>query len=167
MLLFVIIKSETHFRPYTPDQMFLLPPNIREWLPEDDPIYFILDVVDQLDLSEIYNSYNGSKGGQPPYNPRMMTSLLIYAYCVGIFSSRKIEKATFDRVSFRVICADQHPDHDTIADFRKRHLQALSGLFAQVLLICQEVGLVKLGHVSLDGTKVKANASLLKAFVQP
>lgn len=158
------MKNQTRFKPYTPGQLLLLPPDMRDWLPEDDLAYFIMDVVGQLDLSDIYQSYDGSKGGQPPFDPEMMTSLLLYAYCVGVPSSRKIEKATHERVPFRILTADQHPDHDTIAEFRKRHLDALVGLFVQVLCICQKAGLVKLGHVSLDGTKVKANASKHKAM---
>jgi transposase len=158
------MKTQIHFKPYQPNQLLLLPPDMRQWLPEDDLTYFIMDVVNELDLSAIYQSYDSSKGGQPPFAPKMMTSLLLYAYCVGIPSSRKIEKATYYQIPFRVIAADQHPDHDTIAEFRKRHLKALSGLFVQALLLCREVGLVKLGHVSLDGTKVKANASKHKAM---
>lgn len=158
------MKTQIHFKPYQPNQLLLLPPDIRQWLPEDDLSYFIMDVVNELDLSAIYQSYDSCKGGQPPFAPKMMTSLLLYAYCVGIPSSRKIEKATYYQIPFRVIAADQHPDHDTIAEFRKRHLKALSGLFVQALLLCRQVGLVKLGHVSLDGTKVKANASKHKAM---
>jgi len=158
------MTNQTKFKPYTPGQLLLLPPNMRDWLPEDDLVYFVMDTVGQLDLSDIYRSYDGSKGGQPPFDPEMMTGLLLYAYCVGVPSSRKIEKATYERVPFRVLTADQHPDHDTIAEFRKRHLGALVGLFVQVLLICQKAGLVKLGHVALDGTKVKANASKHKAM---
>jgi len=158
------MKNQTRFKPYTPGQLLLLPPDMKDWLPEDDLAYFIMDVVGQLNLSDIYLSYDGSKGGQPPFDPEMMTSLLLYAYCVGVPSSRKIEKATYERVPFRVLTADQHPDHDTIAEFRKRHLEALVGLFVQILSICQKTGLVKLGHVSLDGTKVKANASKHKAM---
>lgn len=137
---------------------------MKKWLPEDDLAYFIMDVVNELDLSAIYQSYDRSKGGQPPFEPKMMTALLLYAYCIGMPSSRKIEKATYHQVPFRVITADQHPDHDTIAEFRKRHLKALSKLFVQALQLCQRVGLVKLGHVSLDGTKLKANASKHKAM---
>ena len=159
-----VMKTQTQFKPYQPNQLLLLPPDMRQWLPEDDLSYFIMDVVNELDLSAIYQSYDSSKGGQPPFAPKMMTSLLLYAYCVGIPSSRKIEKATYYQIPFRVIAADQHPDHDTIAEFRKRHLKALSGLFVQALLLCRQVGLVKLGHVSLDGTKVKANASKHKAM---
>ncbi len=118
----------------------------------------------ELDLSAILKDYEGSKGGQPPYNAGMMVRLLLYAYCVGVPSSRKIEKATHERVPFRVISANQHPDHDTIAEFRKRHLSALSDLFVQVLELCRKAGLVKLGHVALDGTKVRANASKHKAM---
>ena len=158
------MKTHTQFRPYEPNQLLLLPPDMRTWLPEDDLVYFIMDVVRGLELSAIYRDYDQGKGGQPPYDPRMMAGLLLYAYCVGVFSSRKIEKATYHSVPFRVLCADQHPDHDTIAEFRKRHLKALSGLFVQVLRLCQTVGLVKLGHVALDGTKVRANASKHKAM---
>ena len=137
---------------------------MKQWLPDDHLVYFIMDVVSQLDLGAIYDCYDGSKGGQPPFDPRMMVSLLFYSYCIGLPSSRKIEKATYERVAFRILTADQHPDHDTVADFRKRHLKSLGGLFVEVLRLCQQVGLVKLGHVSLDGTKVKANASKHKAM---
>jgi len=137
---------------------------MRDWLEEDDLVYFIMDVVKELDLSEIYACYDGSQGGQPPYDPVMMTSLLLYAYCIGMPSSRKVEQATYTSVPFRVLTADQHPDHDTIAAFRKRHLQSLAELFVQILQICRQAGLVKLGHVSLDGTKVRANASKHKAM---
>ena len=125
---------------------------------------FISDVVDVLDLSEIFNAYGDSRRGQPPYHPVMMVKLLLYAYCSGKPSSRKIERATYEDVAYRMLAAGQHPDHDTIAAFRKRHLEALAGLFLQVLLLCREAGLVKLGHVALDGTKVKANASKHKAM---
>lgn len=124
---------------------------------------FLSDVVDALDLSAIYADYNSVRG-QPPYHPKMMLKLLLYAYCTGKPSSRKIETATHEDVAYRVLSADQHPDHDTISAFRKRHLPALSGLFLQVLLLCREAGLVKLGHVALDGSKVKANASKHKAM---
>jgi transposase len=154
----------SRFKSYCPDQILLLPPDMKQWLPEGDLAYFLMDVVGELDLSAIYNRYSSSRAGQPPYNPRMMTSLLLYAYCMGMPSSRKIEAATFNQIPFRVITADQHPDHDTIADFRKMHLKALAGLFVGVLQLCQKAGLVKLGHISLDGTKVKANASKHKAM---
>jgi len=158
------MKTQTQFKPYQPNQLLLLPPDMKQWLPEDDLAYFIMDVANELDLSAIYQSYDSSKGGQPAFDPKMMTSLLLYAYCVGIASSRKIEKATYHQIPFRVLTADQQPDHDTIAEFRKRHLKALSGLFVEALRLCQKAGLVKLGHVSLDGTKVKANASKHKAM---
>jgi transposase len=154
----------TRFRSYAPDQLLLLPPDLREWLPEGHAAYFILDVLDELDLSEIYASYDGSKGGRPGFDPRLLTGLLLYGYCQGVTSSRKIEKATYESVPFRVLAANQHPDHDTIAEFRRRHLSALSGLFVQVLRLCQRAGLVRLGHVALDGTKLRANASKHKAM---
>lgn len=152
------------FRPYEPDQSLLLPPSLHDWLPEGDLAYFILDVVGKLDLSAIYAKYDGSKGGYPPYDVKMMTALLLYAYCQGMPSSRKIERATHESVPFRVISANQHPDHDTISEFRRTHRIALAGLFLQVLEMCQEAGLVTLAHVSLDGTKVRANASKHKAM---
>jgi transposase len=152
------------FRPYEPDQLFLLPPDLKQWLPEDDLVYFIIDLVNELNLERIYELYDSSRGGQPAYNPRMMVGLLLYAYCIGMPSSRKIEQATYHSIPFRVLTANQHPDHDTIAEFRSRHLKALSQLFTQVLLLCRQAGLVKLGHVALDGTKVRANASKHKAM---
>ena len=153
------------FRPYTLDQRLLLPPDMREWLPDDDLALFISDVVDELDLSAIVGAYeNGDSRGQPPYHPAMMVKVLLYAYCTGRPSSRKIERATYHDVAFRVLAADQHPDHDSIAEFRRRHLHALAGLFVQVLRLCQAAGLVKLGHVALDGTKLRANASKHKAM---
>src|SRR5438128_4566893 len=153
------------FRPYSLDQRLLLPPDLREWLPEDDLAWFISDTVDELDLSAILRSYETADGrGQPPYHPALMVKLLLYAYCVGRPSSRKIERASYDEVAFRVLAADQHPDHDSLAGFRRRHLGALAGLFGQVLQLCQRAGLVTLGHVALDGTKIKANASKHKAM---
>jgi len=152
-----------NFRPYDLDQL-ILPTDMREWLPEGHLANFIIDVVAGLDLSAIINTYDASRGGQPPLDPRLMVGLLLYGYCVGTTSSRKIERATYDSVPFRVIAADQHPDHDTIAEFRRRHLSALAKLFVQVLRLCQAAGLVKLGHVALDGTKMRANASKHKAM---
>ena len=142
----------------------LLPPSLMDWLPKGHLAYFLLDVVEQLDLSNIYASYQGDGRGQPPYEPGMMTALLFYAYCTGVPSSRQIEKKTHEDVPFRVIAANRHPDHDSICDFRKRHLKALADLFLQTLRLCQKAGLVKLGHVALDGTKIKANASKHKAM---
>ena len=153
------------FLPYSLDQQILLPQDMREWLPENHLALFILDLVDALDLDAILSVYRAkTTRGRAAYHPKMMVSLLIYAYCMGKPSSRKIERATYEDVAYRVIAGDQHPDHDTISDFRQQHLQALSGLFVQVLLLCQQAGLVKLGHVALDGTKVKANASKHKAM---
>jgi transposase len=153
------------FRPYSLDQRLLLPPDLREWLPEDDFAWFISDAVEQLDLSDIVRSYEGGDGrGQPPYHPVMMVKLLLYAYCVGQPSSRRIEQATHRDIAFRVLAGDQHPDHDSLAEFRKRHLERLAELFTQVLRLCQAAGLVTLGHVAVDGTKVAANASRHKAM---
>ncbi len=153
------------FRPYDLDQRLLLPPDLREWLPADHLALFISDIVDQLDLSAILNTYEDGDGrGQPPYHPAMMVKLLLYAYCVGRSSARKIERATHEDVAFRVLAADQHPDHDSVAAFRQRHLGALAALFGQVLHLCQQAGLVTLGHVALDGTKLQANASKHKAM---
>lgn len=153
------------FLPYDIDQKLLLPPDLQDWLPDDHLARFILEVVDELDLGEIYEPYRRKDArGRAAYHPKMMVALLIYAYCVGRPSSRKIERATYEDVPFRVIAGDQHPDHDTIATFRREHLAALSGLFFQVLRLCQRAGLVKLGHVALDGTKIEANASKRKAM---
>lgn len=153
------------FRPYELNQRLLLPPDLREWLPEGHLALFVSDVVDALDLSAIFQVYEQGDGrGQPPYDPALMVKLLVYAYCTGQPSSRQIERATYEEVVYRVLAADQHPDHASIAEFRKRHLTALANLFVQVLRLCQAAGLVKLGHVALDGTKVKANASKHKAM---
>jgi transposase len=153
------------FRPYNLDQRLLLPPDLREWLPDDHLALFISDVVDELDLSAIYQAYETGEGrGHPPYHPAMMVKLLLYAYCTGRRSSRKIERATYEDVAFRVLAADQHPDHDSIATFRQRHLEALAALFVQGLELCRRAGLVTLGHVALDGTKILANASKHKAM---
>src|SRR5437660_1803296 len=153
------------FRPYTLDQQLLLPPDMRQWLPEGDLALFISDVVDELDLAAIYGSYEAGDGrGQPPYDPAMLVKVLLYAYCTGLRSSRKIERATYRDVAIRVLAGDQHPDHDSLAAFRQRHLPALAGLFVQGLRLCQAAGLMKLGHVALDGTKVQANTSKHKAM---
>jgi len=153
------------FRPYSPDQQLLLPPDLRDWVPEGHLSHYVSDVVDQLDLSAITGEYEkGDPRGGMPYDPAMMVKLLIYAYAIGMPSSRRIERATYDDVATRVLACDQHPDHDSIAAFRKRHLKALAKLFVQVLKLCQRAGLVKLGHVALDGTKIQANASKHKAM---
>ncbi len=152
------------YRPYDPDQQLLLPAALQEWLPDDHLAYFISDVVDQLDLSSITARYEGERRGGPPYHPRMMVKVLIYGYCVGVASSRRIAQRLHEDIAFRVLAANNTPDFRTISDFRKDHLGALSGLFLQVLAFCQRAGLVNLGHVALDGTKVRANASRHKAM---
>jgi len=153
------------YKPWNLDQRLLLPVDMRDWLPEGHLALFILDVVSELDLTDITATYEmKDRRGRSGFHPVMMVALLFYAYCTGKRSSRKIEKATYEDVAYRVLSGDQHPDHDTIADFRKRHLHSLGGLFVQVLLLCKRAGLVKLGHVSLDGTKVAANASKHKAM---
>jgi transposase len=152
------------YRPYYPDQDFLLPPSLREWLTEDHLVYFVSDVVEQLDLSAIHAVYAEERRGQPPYDPLLLTKLLVYGYCTGVFSSRKIAKRLQEDIPFKVLAAGNEPDFRTISDFRKIHLEALQGLFEQVLHIAMEAGAVKLGRVSLDGTKVKANASKHKAM---
>src|SRR5450755_4043593 len=152
------------YRPYYPDEELLLPPRLQDWLPEDHLAYFVSDVVDQLDLSAMDRVYGHEKRGQPPYNPRMMTKLLVYAYCVGVFSSRRIERRLVEDIAFRVLAADNQPNFRTISDFRKIHLNTLEGLFEQVLKIALEAGAMKVGRVALDGTKVRANASKHKAM---
>ena len=154
------------FKPYDPDQLFLLPPALRDWLPEGHLSLFISDVVDHaLDLTPILATYETGEGrGQPPYHPALMVKLLVYAYCTGTPSSRRIEKETYEEVPYRVLAANQHPDHDTLAAFRQQHLQALAGLFTDVLALCRRAGLVTLGHIALDGSKVLANASKHKAM---
>src|SRR5271157_2192347 len=153
------------YRPYALDQRLLLPPDMREWLPEGHLALFVSDVVDKLDLGPILKSYEQGDGrGNPPYHPEMMVKLLVYGYCTGKVSSRKIERATYEEVAYRLLSGDQHPDHDSIAEFRKRHLGELAGLFLQVLKLCEKAGMVKLGHVAVDGTKMKANASKHKAM---
>ena len=152
------------YRAYLPEQDLLLPPSLREWLPEDHLAYFVSDVVDQLDLRGIESVYEEEDRGQPPYHPRMMTKILLYGYCVGVFSSRRIQKKLVEDVAFRVLAAGNEPDFRTISDFRKLHLGVLQGLFDQVLQIALQAGTMKLGRVVLDGSKVKANASKHKAM---
>lgn len=152
------------YRPYLPTQGFLLPPSPLDWLPEDHLARFLLDTVGELDLSELYAYYERERRGYPPHHPQMMVALLLYAYCVGVASSRKIEKRTYEDIAFRVLAGNTHPDHSRISEFRRIHLAALARLFVQVLRLCQKMGLVKLGHVALDGTKIKANASKHKAM---
>lgn len=152
------------FRPWQIEQAWLLPPSVRELVPDGDPAHFIRDVVrEQLDLSAILDTYDEERGF-PPYHPTMMTAVLLYAYTQGIYSSRKIARATRTRVDFMAVAAMQQPDFRTVNSFRKRHLAALGDLFGQVLKLCQKAGMVSLGHVALDGTKMKANASKRKAM---
>ena len=155
--------SKTYL-PYDPEQQLLLPAALREWLPEDHLTYFISDLVYQLDLSEIIARYEGERHGGPPYNPRMMVNVLLYPYCVGVPSSRWIATRLHEDIAFRVPATNNTPDFRTISDFRKDHVAALSALFLQVLMFCQQAGLVKLGHVALDGARVRANASKHKAM---
>jgi transposase len=147
------------------NQSLLMPPSLHDWLPEDHLARFVADLVPSLDLSEFYASYEEKDGrGQAAYHPIMMVRVLIYGYCIGVVSSRQIQKRTYEDVAFRYLSADEHPDHTTINAFRKRHLKALAGLFLQALKLCQAAGLVKMGHVALDGTKQQANASKHKAM---
>jgi len=153
------------FRSDDLDQRLLLPPSLHDWLPEKHLARFLVDVVDSLDLGAIYASYDEKDGrGQAAYPPAMMLRVLLYGYCTGTCSSRQIETKTYDDVAFRYLAADGHPDHSSWAEFRKRHLTALAGLFTQALQLCAQAGLVKLGHVALDGTKIQANASKHKAM---
>src|SRR5208283_1777730 len=153
------------FRNCDLNQAYLLPPSLQDWLPEGHLARFVADLVETLDLSAIYAKYEEGDGrGLAAYDPRMMVRLLIYGYCRGVASSRRIERATHEDVAFRYLAADQHPDHDTIADFRKEHLAHLAQLFVQVLKLCQRAGRVKLGPVAREGIKVKANASKHKAM---
>jgi transposase len=164
------------FKPFNRDQSYLLPPSLRDWLPEGDLAYFIIDVAESLDLGGIYRYYEVSEGalgeglrpkansGQPPFHPEMMVALLLYAYCNGTPSSRRIARLCEREAGYRVVSADQQPNFRTISEFRRIHLKALKGLFVQVLHLAREAGLVKLGHVALDSTKVKANASKHKAM---
>ncbi len=158
------MPTEKEYRPYHPHQVFLLPPSPDEWLPEDHLAYFISDLVEHFDLSAIEATYEDELRGGPPYHPTMMVKLLLYGYCTGVYSSRRIAKHVHEDVAFRVLAAGNAPDFRTINEFRRRHLAALSELFQQVLALAQRAGLVKLQHVALDGTKVQANASKHKAM---
>jgi transposase len=153
------------FRSDDLDQRLLLPPSLHDWLPEKHLARFLVDVVDSLDMGAIYASYDEKDGrGQAAYPPTMMLRVLLYGYCTGTCSSRQIEAKTSDDVAFRYLAANAHPDHSSWAEFRKRHLTALAGLFTQALQLCAQAGLVKLGHVALDGSKIQANASKHKAM---
>ena len=151
------------FRPYDPDQMLLMPPSLADWIPEDHLARFVRDVVEALDLSAIEQAY-AEERGYPPYDPRMMVGVLLYAYCTGTYSARKIAAKLVDSVAFRFLAAGNQPDFRTLSEFRRRHGEALAALFTQGLRLCRQAGLVKLGRVAIDGTKIKANASKHKAM---
>src|ERR1700675_380585 len=146
-----------NFRTIDRQTGFLLPPSVDEWLPEKHLARFVVEVIDGMDLRAMSGSYRGS--GSASYHPRMMLGILVYGYATGIFASRKLERATYDSVAFRFIAANDHPDHDTIATFRQRFLKQIDGLFVQVLLLAREMGMLKLGTLGIDGTKIHANAS--------
>jgi transposase len=151
-----------NFRLVDRDTAYLLPPSVDDWLPEDHLARFVVEIVDQLDISDVEGSYIGS--GSQAYHPRMMLALLFYSYATGTFSSRKMETATYESVPMRYVAANQHPDHDTICTFRRRFLSPLSDLFTQILLIAHQMELVEIGDVAIDGSKVNANASKHKAM---
>jgi len=158
----ISVKS---YRPWHPEQSFLMPPSPNDWLPEGHLVYFILDVVKALDLGEITRAVDARDArGEKPYSPVMMTALLLYAYCVGVYSSRRIERATYEDVAFRVISGGEHPHFTRIAAFRRRHLDAFAGIFVQSIEVCREAGMVSLGLVAIDGTKMQGNASKHKAM---
>jgi transposase len=154
----------TTFRRYSPEQELLLPPSPRDWLPEGHLAYFISDTVDNLDLSSFYEPYEGDGRRNRPFDPRMMVKVLLYGYATGTFSSRKMAKKLHEDVAFRALGGENFPAHRTIAEFRQQHLMAFQGLFVQVVRVAKEVGLVRLGTVAIDGTKVKASASKHKAM---
>lgn len=157
--------SSRTYLPWDHAQTFLLPPSLKEWLPNDHLAYFVLEVTQELDLTAILSLDRGRDArGQKAYAPMMMVALLVYGYCTGVYSSRKLEQATYVDVAFRVLCANQQPHFTTINEFRRRHRNALAGLFVQILKLCQRAGLVKLGQVAVDGTKMQANASKHKAM---
>src|SRR4051794_41080861 len=147
----------SNFRPIDRETGFLLPPSVDEWLPKTHLARFVVEVIDGLDLSAMTKSYRGS--GSASYHPAVLLGIVVYGYATGVFSSRKLERATYDSVAVRFLTANQHPDHDTLATFRRRFLAQIEGLFVQVLLVAREMGMLKLGTVALDGTKIHANAS--------
>lgn len=149
-----------NFLPVERDQSFLLPPSMKDWLPEDHLAFFVLDVIEQMDLEPFFLRYRDDGWGAPAHDPKMMVALLLYAYCIGERSSRRIERRCNEDIAFRVICANNSPDHTTIARFRKQNEQALASCFTEILRLCAEAGLVRIGAVALDGTKILANASL-------
>jgi transposase len=147
----------SHFLPILRDTDFLFPPSINDWLPEQHLARFVVEIVEQLDLKTMERAYRGS--GSAPFHPALLLSILVYGYATGVFSSRKLEHATYDSVAFRYVAADTHPDHDTLNAFRKRFLKQIEALMVQVLLIAHTMGVVKLGNIAVDGTKIRANAS--------
>ena len=147
----------SRFIPVDRDTAYLLPPSVDEWLPKDHLARFVVEVIEQLDLSQLIQQYAGR--GSAAHHPVVLLGLLIYGYANGVHSSRKIERATYDSVAFRYVAANTHPDHDTLATFRRRFLKEVEELFVQVLVLAREMKLLKLGHIALDGTKIKANAS--------
>ena len=147
----------SNFRPVDRDTGFLMPPSVDEWLPQKHLARFVVEVIGSLDLRAMIGSYRGS--GEASYHPTVLLGILIYGYATGVFSSRKLERATYDQVAFRFIAANQHPDHDTIAAFRRRFLKQIGTVFVQVLMLARQMGVLKLGTVALDGTKIQANAS--------
>jgi transposase len=146
-----------NFRAFDRRTGFLLPPSVDEWLPEKHLARFVSEVIDGLDLRAMVGAYRGS--GSASYHPKMLLGVLVYGYATGVFSSRKLERATYDSVAFRFLAANDHPDHDTIATFRRRFLKEIEALFVQVLLLAREMGVLKMGTIGLDGTKIHANAS--------
>jgi transposase/signal recognition particle subunit SEC65 len=152
------------FKDYNQNQIFLFPPSVQDWLPKDHLAYYLSDIVDNLEMKEIFDNYSKDGRGQPPYHPQMMLKVLIYGYSMGVYSSRTIAKKIEEDIAFRYLAAGNFPDFRSISDFRKNNLNAVKGLFLQVLQICQKSGMLKLGHVALDGTKIKANASKHKAM---
>ena len=152
------VECMKKFRSYEPNQIVMFPPCINDWLPKGHPVHFINEVVEQLNLSEVYRGYRELRGS-PPYEPRMLVKVLIYAMSKGIQSSRKIERALYEDVGMRLLSGNQQPDHWTISEFRRRHLKALGEIFVQTVRLADKAGLVRLNHTSTDGTKIKANAS--------
>ena len=146
-----------NFRPVDRDTGFLMPPSVDEWLPEKHLARFVVEVIASLDLRAMTGRYRGS--GEASYHPAVLLGILVYGYATGVFSSRKLERATYDSVAFRFVAANQHPDHDTIAAFRRRFLKPIEALFVEVLHLAREMGVLKLGTIALDGTKIHANAS--------
>jgi len=164
-LILEVRVEDRKFRPYDQSQCLLLPPSLREWLPDGHLAVYISDVVDGLDLRELIADYDSPEGkGAPPYHPRMLLKVLVYGYATGVFSSRKLASRCVEDVGFRYLSAQQEPDFRTFIKFRSRHIERFGGLFVQVVELSRELGLVKLGHLSIDGTKVKANASKHKAM---